>query len=368
MARLTSPTTPTKLSARIVSTRVWLDLPSTGGTGALRAALLSLGFIPQPLPLEPEARRQALASLADGALAFIDVSWPSPREWRRLDRLWRAVPDTASRQRITLSRLDGGHVSPQDRAWVTRLGFADLVPEWAEGYGVATLREVLTRASAQVGRPPPAPEDLVPYSRALSAEEPVVAARAVVCGLTGESPEAFVARLGTVLDVRDRHWGLTGYLRCFVGSEAVEILMPLLRRPRDEVVALGQALVELGLLTHVAHEHPFLDRHLYYRLAWSAAADAVNAAEVWRTLELELPALTDTRHYLGTAYASCFVGEEAVTLLAGQFEIDRLDAWLLMHRMAQWGFVEHVAHARPFIDGPFFYRWTAANDGAPADR
>ena len=357
-----------KPSTRIISARVWLDLPSTGGTDALRGALISMGFIPQPLPFEPEARRRALASLADGALAFIDVSWPSPRAWRRLDRLWQAVPDAASRQRITLSRLDGGHVSPQDRSWAASLGFADLVPEWVDGCGAATLKATLTRASVQVGRAPPAPEDLVAYSRARSAEETAVPARAVVRGLTGESPEAFVARLSTVLDIRDRHWGLTDYPRCFIGSEAVEMLMPLLRRPREEVVALGQALAELGLLTHVTQEHPFLDRHLYYRLAWSATVDAIDAAAVWRVLELELPTLTDTRHYLGKAYASCLVGEEAVTLLAGHFGIDRVDAWLLMHRMAQWGFIEHVTHARPFIDGPFFYRWTVADDGGPADR
>ena len=97
-------------SSRFVSSRVWLDLPSKGGTGTLRSALMSMGFIPRPLPLEPAARRSALATLADGALAFADVSWPSTHRWRCLDRLCRAVPDTASRQRIALSRLDGGSV------------------------------------------------------------------------------------------------------------------------------------------------------------------------------------------------------------------------------------------------------------------
>lgn len=364
MKRSTPQAWPAVQPARFVSSRVWLDLPSQGGTGALRGALMSLGFIPQPLPMEAAARRSALATLADGALVFADVSWPSTHEWRRLDRLCRAVPDAASRQRITLSRLEGGHVSPQDRAWVTGLGFADLVPEWNDDNGAATLHGVLFRACAQVGLPAPAPEDLVPFSRGLSPGEPVVTARALVYRLTGQSPEAFVARLDADLDVGDRQWNLTEYPRCFVGSDAVEALMHLLQRSRAEAVALGQALAELGLLVHVAHDHPFLDRHLYYRLAWSATADAVDAAEVWRTLERELPGLTDTRHYMGTAYPACFVGDEVVTLLARRFGIDRVDAWLLMHRMAQWGFVEHVVRARPFIDGHFFYRWTGADDRA----
>jgi hypothetical protein len=367
MTHHTAPARPSPPRGRIVSARVWLDLPPNGGTGALRGALMSMGFIPQPLPLEPAARRHALASLADGALAFIDVSWPSTHAWRRLDRLWQAVPDAASRQRITLSRLDGGHVSPQDRDWVTGLGFADLLPEWTDGHGPAVLHGVLTRALTQVGSPPPDPAELLPYSRPLADDEPVVAARALVRGLTGASPEAFVALLGSMLDVHGRHWGLTDYPRCFVGAAAVEALMPLLHCSRDEVVALGQALAELGLLVHVAHEHPFLDRHLYYRLAWSASVDALDAGEVWRTLEAQLPALTDTHHYLGTAYPVCFVGEQAVTLLTQRFAIDRVDAWLALHRMAQWGFVEHVTQARPFIDGHYFYRWTAADDGGSAN-
>lgn len=363
MAHPSRQAKPVMPSTRLVHSRLWLDLPSMGGTNALRGALMSMGFIPRPLPLEAAARRSALATLADGALAFVDVSWPSTHEWLRLDRLCLAVADAASRQRITLSRLDGGHVSPQDRAWATHLGFADLVPAWTDGGVSTTLREVLARALAQVGAPPPAPEDLVPYSGALAGHEDAVPARALVHSLTGQSPEALATRLSSVLDVSDRRWGLADYPRCFVGSDAVQVLMHVLHRSRDEVVALGQALGDLGLLVHVVQEHPFLDQNLYYRLAWSATADAIDAAEVWRTLERELPVLTDTHHYLGTAYPSCFVGKEVVTTLAHRFGIERVDAWLLMHRMAQWGFVEHVTRARPFIDGHFFYRWTGDGGG-----
>jgi hypothetical protein len=113
-------------SSPFISSRVWLGLPSKGGTKTLRGALMSMGFIPQPLPPERAARRSALATLADGALAFADVRWPSTHGWRRLlDRLRRSGPDTASRQHITLSRLDGGHGGPQDRAWKRSWSGAD---------------------------------------------------------------------------------------------------------------------------------------------------------------------------------------------------------------------------------------------------
>jgi hypothetical protein len=37
-----------------------------------------------------------------------------------------------------------------------------------------------------------------------------------------------------------------------------------------------------------------------------------------------------------------------------------VDAWLALHRIAQWGWIEHVTRSRPFIDGHFFYRWRGA--------
>jgi len=43
-----------------------------------------------------------------------------------------------------------------------------------------------------------------------------------------------------------------------------------------------------------------------------------------------------------------------------------VDAWLALHRMARWGWIEHVTQARPFIDGHFFYRWRATAGRAGA--
>lgn len=70
-------------------TRIWLDLPSGGGDDALRGALMAMGLIPQPLPLpiDPTPRKQALATLADIALAFIDVFDPALRQAHGASRL-----------------------------------------------------------------------------------------------------------------------------------------------------------------------------------------------------------------------------------------------------------------------------------------
>jgi len=277
--------------ASAARTRIWLDLPSGGGAGALRGALMAMGLIPQPLPIDPVPRQRALATLADGALAFIDVSDPTLHGRRPLLALLQALPDPAAAQRIVLSRSRGGHVSPQDRAWMQSLGFADLHADWLGGPDRRALRDTLNWAARLTGLDEPAPQGSLSCARAFSGNgDDTVAARAIVWGLAGEAPETLAARLAGSLAIADRRWHFHDYPRCFVGSQAAEQLMHSLKRPRQEVLALGQALGELGLLTHVMHEHGFLDQDLYYRLAWSDALDRVAAADLWQTVEEALPA------------------------------------------------------------------------------
>lgn len=51
-----------------------------------------------------------------------------------------------------------------------------------------------------------------------------------------------------------------------VGSEAVDALAAHFRRTRAEATVLGQSLLDLGLLSHVADAHPFADANLFYDL------------------------------------------------------------------------------------------------------
>lgn len=351
--------------ASAARTRVWLDLPSGEGAHALRSGLTTMGLIPQPLPIDPAPRKQALATLASGALAFIDVSDPALHGRRPLDALLQGLPAPAAANRIVLSRTRGGHVSPQDRAWMQSLGFADLHPDWLGGPDHRVLRGVLNWTASLTGLDEPAPHDLPACARISSGSgDDTVAARAVVWALAGESPETLAARLAGSLDIADRRWHFHAYPRCFVGSQAAEQLMHTLQRPREEVLALGQALGELGLLAHVVHEHPFLDEELFYRMAWSDVLDQVDAAALWQTVEDEMPARTATRSHLGRSYADCFVGSEMVTFVAERYALHRADAWLALYRMARWGWIEHVTRARPFIDGAFFYRWKGGSPGA----
>jgi len=72
--------------------------------------------------------------------------------------------------------------------------------------------------------------------------------------------------------VADRTWRGAAFPRCMVGAEAVDALAGHFRLTRAEATTLGQSLADLGLLRHVADEHPFVDGHLYYRIVSGPSA------------------------------------------------------------------------------------------------
>jgi hypothetical protein len=79
--------------------------------------------------------------------------------------------------------------------------------------------------------------------------------------------EAVAARLrgpGGV-PILDRRRLLARHPRSFVGGEAVQWLMQREGLTRGEAIALGQRLVERGVIHHVLDEHGFRDGHLFYR-------------------------------------------------------------------------------------------------------
>lgn len=81
--------------------------------------------------------------------------------------------------------------------------------------------------------------------------------------------------------VADRAWRGVNFPQCMVGTEAVNALAAQFRLTRAEATVLGQSLLDLGLLHHVADEHPFVDADLFYELQPERQATAVRTvAEV----------------------------------------------------------------------------------------
>jgi len=63
----------------------------------------------------------------------------------------------------------------------------------------------------------------------------------------------------------DRRHLLTVYRQCFVGREATDWMTRALGLTRAEAVAVGQLLVDRGVVRHVLDEHGFRDGNFFYR-------------------------------------------------------------------------------------------------------
>ena len=64
--------------------------------------------------------------------------------------------------------------------------------------------------------------------------------------------------------IADRSYMGTRYTKTFVGSEAVEWIQAQ-GHTLNEALSMGQRLIDLSIVHHVADEHPFKNEKLYYR-------------------------------------------------------------------------------------------------------
>lgn len=341
---------------------VLMDLPAGPGRSALRAALMALRVVPTDLPLDIEARRATLLRLTDNphGMAFIDISHDGQAAMSKLLDLDARLP-RGLRERIVLTRLQAGpgmgHVSEGDRRWVKQLGFGDLFAEFDAADCEGSLRTAIDAVARRIEAALLSPADLARYARVMNSERDTASPRAVIRGRCGMSAEGLSELLLGSLDIADRSYHLKSYPQCFVGSEAVGWLSRRFRCARAEAVAIGQALAAVGLLVHVVHEHPFLEDGLFYRLATSTAADAMDLGEALGRLAGHDGPPNADRTYLGRTFDHCWIGAEAVDRLVQWHGIARHDAWIVLHRLMQFGLVAHVAQARPIIDGHYFYRF-----------
>lgn len=341
---------------------VLLDLPAAAGPSALRAALMALNVPPVVLPGEPRSRSAALGALGTNprAMAFIDISKRTPSGACALLDLDASLPRGALRSRIVLTRLATGHVSPGDRRWVRALGFADLLADLDANDCEGQLRQAIDGVARTLALDVLPKADLARYVRAMNTSGDAASPRAVIRAHTGMSAEDFTELLHRSLNIVDRSYRLKTYAQCFVGSEAASWIARYLKRSNADAVALGQALAGLGLLVHVVQEQPFQDANFFYRLAWSPGVDELDLGTLLAALSNRDGVAIDDRSYLGTTYRACWVGSEAVDWLVKRHSVTRTDAWLVLHRLMQFGLIDHVTNERPMIDGYFFYRFNVS--------
>ena len=80
--------------------------------------------------------------------------------------------------------------------------------------------------------------------------------------------EELTARVRSVLDIRDRKYGITAksYPKCFVGSEAVEKLVDEgIAGDAADAVRIGNMMLNASVFHHVLDAHPFENKNLFYR-------------------------------------------------------------------------------------------------------
>ncbi len=67
------------------------------------------------------------------------------------------------------------------------------------------------------------------------------------------------------IEIKDRRYRLTSYPQCFVGNEVVKWIEAKYSLSKPEALRLGQELIDLKIIHHVADEHDFRDDYFFYR-------------------------------------------------------------------------------------------------------
>jgi Domain found in Dishevelled, Egl-10, and Pleckstrin (DEP) len=201
----------------------------------------------------------------------------------------------------------------------------------------------------------PSEQKLRTYMKAVPTAARNASPRSTIKQMTKLTAEACITHLNTALPIDDRRYHLQSFERCFVGKDAVKTMTSIFKVSASQAVEIGKALKNMGSLYHVAHVQEFQDSDFFYRLNSSKKADSVNLQAAFQTLKTNEASLVKDRFYGSKTYQQCFVGSEAVDLLVNTFNLDRLDAHIVMQRLHNLRLFGHVLNEHSFEDGKLFY-------------
>ncbi len=169
------------------------------------------------------------------------------------------------------------------------------------------------------------------------------------------------------LDIHDRVFHLRTYRDCFVGNEAVDWIAQHQEVSREQAVIIGQRLLALGHIRHVADEHDFEDAFLFYRLS-PPAEDSTWMLPVASDLKFALRGSGGSGgsgtegvplfdHVRGVVrHHRCATGAEIVNWLEATYVVPRTTAVQWMAQLMRQGVVRHVFDDQPFRDDRTLYR------------
>jgi Domain found in Dishevelled, Egl-10, and Pleckstrin (DEP) len=349
---MTSPTTAT----------LCIDIPPgialntvTAVTNALNVKLVTVASKPFNADKNFELQRAAYHLTTPNSLVVLDLSRLKSYRMHILD-LARAIESPGLRNRFFLTNVQGA-VPASDEKLVRALGFSHLVSDLDPRQIVGNVNTFTSWISKTLELNSRAPHRLPTYLKTVPLSSTKESPREMLQRLVACSAETLLDEMLRSLDISDRLYRLKKYRQCFLGTEATAWLVKRYKLTAEQSVMLGTALQQLGLLCHVTHEQPFANEEYFYRLATSKTVDALPMQQVLHALMIGKGVEIADRSYLGKTYAQCFVGSEAVDHLVSKWSIDRLDAWIVLHRFEQLGLLEHVTQEHDFVDGNFFYQF-----------
>ena len=280
------------------------------------------------------------------------------------------------RMRVHKLKIDQAFVRTIDEQTVSRpvldtiitLAHSLNLPLVAEGVETSTQRDYLAARGVQnaqgylFARPMP----IVEFERWLLAGVAGSAA-ALVGGAAFDALDADVRALwGAMraeggLEIRDRTWRARTWTQCFVGADAVAWIVRTQGVGRRRAVQLGRRLAAFGLIQHVAGEHDFEDRNLFYRLVSPVDAAAAIATPLPPDLAASLRApggVPAGDHPRGVAlHRRCASGRAITAWMMARYQVPHAVALQWGGQLMRMGRLRHVFDDQPFRDDRSLYRY-----------
>ncbi len=175
------------------------------------------------------------------------------------------------------------------------------------------------------------------------------------------------------LDIKTRKYHLKKYLKCFVGSEAVPIIIDLgIAETEKEAITFCNQLISMKIIEHVEQDHSFINDNYFYRfiadmsdkidVGTTESSDKISkkngyfdddemnelqnkARELKEHLEIR-----DRKWHL-KKYKKCFVGNQCVQMMI------KLQYAKIGNKLIDANITRHVTNDNRFENKYYFYNF-----------
>jgi len=145
------------------------------------------------------------------------------------------------------------------------------------------------------------------------------------------------------LDIKDRKYNFKTYPKCFVGNEAVSVLVDKsIAKTREEAVQKLNKLLEASLIRHVTKDHLFEDKHLFYE--FTPVTDVKRAIDTMAALPTAPVGNALVKYSALIQRYKQFAGLDVTEILNRFFGCEDESGWDLVdldnwrNNMKRWGF------------------------------